>query len=81
MLKLITFPLVILTLFLTTGCAKYVPNAVVEEPSVCDVEQMRKFSQTELDWRAEYAPWNLALDFKTNKTLERECAEKLKEAG
>ena len=43
------------------------------EALFCDVEEMRKFSQEEIDWRAANAPWNLRKDFKTNTTFEREC--------
>ena len=39
----------------------------------CTVEEPRRFTQEELDWRAAYAPWNLRRDFKTNKTWDREC--------
>jgi len=40
----------------------------------CDVEEERRFSQAEIDWRAANAPWNLRRDYKTNLTYERECA-------
>ena len=43
----------------------------------CDVEEQRRFSQEELDWRAANAPWNLRRDFKTNATWDRECANDL----
>lgn len=57
--------------FLLTGCA---PPIEVEEAALfCDVEEKRKFSQEEINWRAANAPWNLRRDFKTNKTFEREC--------
>jgi len=39
----------------------------------CDVEEERRFSQAEIDWRAANAPWNLRRDYKTNLTYEREC--------
>jgi len=41
----------------------------------CDVEEPRRFSQEELDWRAANAPWNLRRDFKTNTTWDRECVD------
>lgn len=44
-----------------------------EAANFCDVEQPRRFTQAEVDWRAENAPANLRLDFKTNTTFEREC--------
>lgn len=61
--------------FLLSGCDPTPP--VIEEPPVlfCDVEEPRRFSQEELDWRAENAPWNLRRDFKTNTTWDRECIE------
>lgn len=43
----------------------------------CDVEEPRRFSQAEIDWRAEHAPWNLRRDFQTNLTWERECDDRL----
>jgi hypothetical protein len=46
---------------------------VIEKPLFCDVEEPRRFSQEELDWRAAHAPWNLRRDFKTNLTWDREC--------
>ena len=39
-------------------------------PDFCLVEEKRKFSQQELDWRAKDAPWNLRRDYKTNTTWE-----------
>jgi hypothetical protein len=36
----------------------------------------RRFTQAELDWRAENAPWNLRRDFKTNISWDRECADR-----
>jgi hypothetical protein len=41
----------------------------------CDVEEKRRFTQEELDWRAANAPLNLRRDWKTNTTYERECAD------
>lgn len=61
-------------LFLITGCASDIP-AVVEAPLFCDVEEPRRFTQAELDWRAAHAPANLRRDFKTNMTWDRECAD------
>jgi hypothetical protein len=60
--------------FLTTGCFGWLNKVEVEEkPLFCDVEEPRRFTQAELDWRAENAPWNLRKDFKTNKAWDREC--------
>ena len=61
-------------LFLTAGCSTKEMVAVSAEGALfCDVEEMRKFTQVELDWRAVNAPWNLRKDYKTNLTYEREC--------
>ena len=71
MLKLIT-----LTTFVTlllSGCATEPEVPVNVEALFCDVEEQRKFSQKEIDWRSENAPWNLRRDLKTNKTGDREC--------
>jgi hypothetical protein len=43
------------------------------EAAFCDVEEPRRFSQEELDWRSAHAPWNVRRDFKTNETWDREC--------
>ena len=60
-------------LFLTSGCGEKPPKTVVPKKALfCDVEEKRKFTQEELDWRAQHAPWNLRRDFKTNKTWDRE---------
>lgn len=62
-----------LALFLIAGCGQKTPDPVVTEALFCDVERPRRFTQTEIDWRAKYAPWNLRLDYQTNLTHEREC--------
>lgn len=62
---LLTFPL--------TGCFR--PEIPVETKALfCDVEEPRRFTQEELEWRAANAPWNLRRDFKTNAAWDRECA-------
>lgn len=60
------------TAWLLAGCApKVVPSTAAE---FCLVEEKRKFTQEELDWRAANAPWNLRRDFKTNLAWEEfEC--------
>lgn len=58
--------------FLTAGCDP-VQTPVIEEPLFCDVEEPRRFTQAELNWRSANAPWNLRRDFKTNTTWDREC--------
>jgi hypothetical protein len=66
--------------FLITGCGQTTIPPEVEpaepEPArFCDVEEPRRFSQEELDWRSVNAPWNLRRDFKTNTTWDRECVD------
>ena len=69
-------------MFLTSGCGLFSPEIEVEDQALfCDVEEPRRFSQEELDWRAENAPWNLRRDFKTNTTWERECEDTLTEGN
>jgi hypothetical protein len=51
------------------------PIVVYEGVDFCAVEEKRKFTQAELDWRSANAPWNLRKDFKTNLTHERECEQ------
>ena len=59
-------------MFLIAGCDQKEPT-IIEEALFCDVEEPRRFSQAEIDWRSENAPWNLRKDYKTNLTWEREC--------
>lgn len=73
------FLTVLSLMFLTTGCdlLRSEPPVALEPEDVvlfCDVEEPRRFSQEELDWRAANAPWNLRRDFKTNTTWDRECS-------
>jgi hypothetical protein len=37
------------------------------------VEEPRRFSQEEVDWRSEHAPANFRRDLKTNATGKAEC--------
>ena len=64
-------------LFLTAGCAAEPQIEILPptEAAFCDVEEPRRFSQEELDWRSDNAAWNLRRDFKTNETWERECVD------
>lgn len=55
------------------GLGRAFPNGAA---FFCDLEEMRFFTQEELDWRREHAPENLRRDFKTNKAFERECLPK-----
>jgi len=72
-MKLINFLTTLLPLFLIIGCVQ--PEIEVADDALfCDVEEPRRFTQDELDWRAANAPWNLRRDFKTNTTWDRECS-------
>lgn len=72
-MRLMPYLMTICATSLTTGCSQ-TPLIDLEPPvEFCDVEEPRRFTQEELDWRAEHAPWNLRLDFKTNSTWDREC--------
>lgn len=75
MLKSILSPMMISLLFLNTGCGLFnqTEPIIVDDALFCDVEEPRRFTQVELDWRSANAPWNLRRDFKTNKTWDREC--------
>ena len=68
---------ILLTASFLTGCAA--PTLVIPPPIegalFCDIEEPRRFSQAEIDWRAEYAPWNLRRDFQTNTAWDRECVD------
>lgn len=61
-------------LFLGAGsCLRPLEVAPIEGPLFCDVEEPRRFTQREVDWRAANAPANLRRDFRTNLNFEREC--------
>lgn len=69
-------PILLISLFLTAGClSSEESNAAPPEALFCDVEEKRQFSKEEIDWRSRNAPWNLARDYRTNLTWERECPE------
>lgn len=59
------------TLLSAGSCLK--PEPVIERALFCDIEEKRRFSQAEIDWRSANAPTNLRRDFKTNLAYEREC--------
>ncbi len=59
---------------LIAGCAPKAVPVAATEALFCDVEEPRRFTQEELNWRAAKAPWNLRRDYKTNLSWERECA-------
>lgn len=66
--------LMICAVLLLSGCADKLPEIPIDEsPRFCDVEELRRFSQDEINWRSDNAPWNLTRDLKTNATGEREC--------
>ncbi len=68
------YPIAICVLFLIAGCGgQPEPEPPTDVVLFCDVEEPRRFTQEELDWRAANAPWNLRRDFKTNGTWEEEC--------
>lgn len=60
--------------FLIAGCDRTDPAPQEPPPAYfCDVEEKRIFTQEEIDWRTQNAPWNLRRDYQTNLTYEREC--------
>ncbi len=59
------------SMFLIAGCGQ--KELIIEQALFCDVEEKRLFTQEEIDFRAANAPWNLARDYRTNLTWEREC--------
>lgn len=74
-MRLTTFLTPLLCWFPLTGCAPEPVPPVITEALFCDIEEPRRFTQSELDWRAAHAPWNLRRDFKTNAAWDRECAK------
>jgi len=75
MLRSMQFLTMACAMFLTVGCSGRDLPPIDEAARFCDVEEKRRFTQEELDWRAANAPANLRKDFKTNLTFERECEE------
>lgn len=63
------------TLLGAGSCVK--PETIVPDtpdgPLFCDVEEPRRFSQKEVDYRVANFPANFRRDIKTNSTYEREC--------
>ena len=69
-------PLLILalTLPLAAGsCLSSNPEPTYQGPLFCDVEENRKFTREEWDYRVKHYPDNLAKDIRTNLTWDREC--------
>lgn len=72
-----------MTVFLTTlfatplvsGCLSLRPPVELPPsgPDFCIVEEPRRFTQEELDWRSEHAAGNLRRDLKTNATGKAAC--------
>lgn len=63
------------------GCGQKEPTPPIERALFCDVEESRRFSQAEIDWRSANAPWNLARDYRTNLTWDRECAKGVRQSA
>ena len=42
-------------------------------PLFCDTEEVRRFTQEEVDWRVANAPVNFKKDLNTNATWAQEC--------
>lgn len=79
---LTAFPMVILAgPFLLAGCSTPTPvmPPTIDEPFFCDVFEPRRYTQEEIDVRADRWPANLRRDFANNATYDRECLEQ--EAG
>lgn len=55
------------------GCGQ--PEPLPTGPLFCDIEEPRRFSQEEWDWRSDNAPWNLRRDVKTNAAWDDECRD------
>lgn len=60
---------------LASGCSMPdpTPDLPPAGPDFCVVEEPRRFTQAELDWRSANAPANLRRDLKTNGTGKAEC--------
>ena len=71
MKRLMLFPAMALWILVVAGCATPAPvKPPPAGPDFCLVEEPRRFSQAELDWRASNGVTNLRRDFKTNTTWE-----------
>ena len=75
-MRLIILPLISLLTFPLIGCSPPPPPVEVTEPLFCDIEEPRRFTQEELDVRAERWPANLRRDFKTNAAWDAEECDK-----
>lgn len=64
--------------FLLTGCFRPpvpVMPPTIDKPFFCDVFEPRRYTQEEIDVRAERWPANLRRDFANNATYDRECVD------
>ena len=71
------------TAFLTLACVTQLasgclgldktPDLPPPGPDFCVVEEPRRFTQAEVDWRIANAPANFRRDLKTNATGKAEC--------
>jgi len=69
MLRLTT--LLLMSFSILSGCFP-TPEEIETEADFCAIEEMRRFTQEEWDWRSVNAPVNLRRDIKTNTAWERE---------
>lgn len=59
-----------------SGCSLWKePVRVQTEPIFCEVAEVRRFSQIEIDWRAANAPTNLRKDLAQNEFGRENCPE------
>lgn len=54
---------------------------VQTEPLFCDVAEVRRFSQAEIDWRVDHAPWNLRKDLAQNDFGRANCPPEWADVG
>jgi len=65
--------LILISLSLIAGCSPPIDIEVSDAALFCDVEEPRRFTQDEIDWRTVNAQANLVRDYQTNLTWDREC--------
>lgn len=76
-MRLLILMTCLVSLFLTSGCAKPTDPVPVEAALFCDVVPQRAwFTQAEIDARAEAGfTRNLAWQYRINLSWDRECSE------